>query len=113
MICAAAYHGAALALPTFAKIAYSAGYPVWRHVLFVMIDMSFAGLLLWRPIWLIWPYTALAVQQLKSHGGPAWIVWQQEGHIAWIDLAVVVGILLGFWLLLVDWRDRRSHTYAS
>jgi hypothetical protein len=109
MVCAAAYHCAALVLPTFAETAYSAGYPIWRHVLFVIIDVSFAGLLLWRPIWLIWPYTVLAVQQLKGHGGWTWTVWQQEGRIAWVDLTTVVGLCIGFWLLLVDWRERRAR----
>jgi hypothetical protein len=111
MVCAAGYHCVALVLPAFAQAAYPPGYPVWRHILFVMIDVIFAGFLVWRPMWLIWPYTVLAVQQIKGHGGGAWTVWHRGGPITWtfwINLATVVGVLQGFWLLFMDWCERRS-----
>ena len=104
-VCAAVYHCLGLVLPKYT--AYSVSYPVWRHVLFVLIDVGFAWLLQRRPIWLLWPCIALAVQQLNSHGRPAWTVWHQEGRIAWIDVAVVIGVLLIVWLVFMDRRERQ------
>ena len=108
LVCAAAYHCLGIMLPKLTT--YSLDYPVWRHVLFVAIDVGFAWLLLLRPIWLIWPYTVLALQQLNSHGYPAWTAWRLEGRIAWIDILVVVSIVLIEWLLWADWRARRNES---
>jgi hypothetical protein len=104
---AAAYHAAAMAVPAFARIAYPASYPLLRHVVFVLIDGSFAWLFLSRPIWLIWPYSILTIQVISGHDGATWRLWHQKGRIDGISVASVIGVVLGFSLLLVDWRARR------
>ena len=106
--CAAVYHLGALALPRFAAVAYSSTYPSWRHLLFIAIDTAVAGLLLYRPRWLIWPYAALAVQQGSSHGVAAWMMWLHDGRIDWISVIDVLGVSLVLALLFVDWRERRA-----
>lgn len=105
---AAAYHTTAIVVPAFARIAYPTTYPLLRHVVFVVIDGSFAWLFLWRPIWLIWPYSVLTIQVINGHGGAAWSMWHHERRVDWISLALVIGVVLGLWLLIADWRTRRS-----
>ena len=104
---AAVYHATAIAVPAFAKIAYPPTYPVWRHVVFVLIDANLAWLLLWRPIWLIWPFAVLTAQVIHGHGGWAWRLWRQEGRVDWISVAAVIGIPIVLGLLFLDRRGRR------
>ena len=82
---AAIYHLAALAIPTFARVAYPPTYPVLRHVAFVIVDSLVALLFLSRPRWFIWPYVLLTLQVLQGHGVRAWQTWVQEREIfgAW------------------------------
>jgi len=98
---AAIYHLAALAIPTFARVAYPPAYPVLRHVAFVIVD---------SPRWFIWPYVLLTLQVLQGHDVRAWQTWVQEREIQWIDDITVLGILLGLVLLFLDrahWNTRR------
>jgi hypothetical protein len=113
LLCAAVYHFVASVHPAIERAVYGAGYvpgfPRWRHLVWVGIDVSLAGLLLWRPRWLIWLWIVLVVEQLHGHGGNAWRLWVQSGGISWIDIAVLIiecSILL---LLFLDWRARRSR----
>lgn len=69
---AAVWHVIAMAVPAFATITYSAGYPAWRHVMFVLVNAGFAWLFLSRPVWLIWPYAVLTIQVIQGHGAAAW-----------------------------------------
>ena len=94
LLCAAVYHIVASIHP---------------HVVWVGIDVVLAGLLLWRPRWLIWLWIVLVVEQLHGHGGKAWRLWMQSGLISWIDVAALVVELLILMLLFVDWRERRSR----
>lgn len=94
-VLAAAYHLTALLVPAFAKIAYSAHYPVWRHIIFIFIDGTFAYLFVARPNWLIWPYILLTLQVINGHGRGAWLVWREQQQIDWISIVVVIGISLG------------------
>jgi hypothetical protein len=99
---AALYHGTALAVPSFAKAAYPADYPLWRHVVFIVVDGAGAYLFLKRPVWLIWPYLLLTVQVLQGHGVRLVRTWTQMHQIQWVDVITVAGILLGLGLLLMD-----------
>ncbi len=107
---AAFYHATAIAMPEFGRLAYPPGYPLWRHIVFVLIDGNLGWLLLRRPIWLIWPYAALTVQAAASHGGAAWMMWRQNGRIDWISIVVVIGLPLVLGLLYVEWRNRRASS---
>ena len=114
LLCAAMYHFVASVHPAVEKVVYGAGYlpgfPRWRHVVWVGIDVSIAGFLLWRPRWLIWLWIVLIVEQLHGHGGNAWRLWVQSGRISWTDVAVVMGELLILLLLVADYRTRQART---
>jgi hypothetical protein len=101
------YHALAVALPSFAAIAYPPTYPFWRHVVFILLDGSLAWFLLRPPTWLVWPYSVLMLQVLNGHGRSAFDQWRRSGGIAWIDTVTVIGVAAGLALLIVDLRDRR------
>jgi hypothetical protein len=107
---AAIYHLAAVLIPPFAAVAYPYGYPLWRHALFIAINVSVASMFLKRSPWVIWMVALMTLQIYNGHGRYAWMVWSRESRIAWIDVLTVVGatVLL---LLLVAARDpkRSSH----
>ena len=111
-VIAALYHLTALLVPGFSRIAYSADYPRWRHLVFILLDLAFAKLLLMRPKWLVWPLGALTIQVLLGHGLPAWELWQQQHRIDWISVLVVVGMLGAFTLIATD-SLRPSRTQLS
>jgi hypothetical protein len=107
---ASLYHALALSVPAFAAMAYPPTYPVWRHVVFILIDGSLALLLLRPPAWLVWPYSLLMLQVLNGHGRSALGQWRSSGAIAWIDTVTVIGVAAGLALLIVDLRDRRRES---
>lgn len=109
-IAAALFHAAAMASPAIARIEYEPTYPAWRHVVFIAIDGSLAPLLLRRPRWLVWAYGLLTLQILNSHGLGAWRLWQENGQIDWISVAVSLAAPAILALLIVDRRARRERT---
>jgi hypothetical protein len=102
---AALYHVAALAIPSFARMAYPPTYPTLRHITFVIVNILAASLFLWRPRWFIWPYLALTIQILQGHGVHGWRILVHEHRLNWIDGITVFGALTGLILLL---RDRAA-----
>ena len=108
---AAIYHLAAVLIPPFAAFAYPYGYPLWRHVLFIAINVSVAWIVLRRSQWAIWPVALMTLQIYNGHGRYAWMAWSRESRIAWIDVLTVIGatVLL---LLLMAVRDSRRPSRA-
>lgn len=113
LLSAAVYHCAAAINPAIEKavygVGYLPGYPSWRHLLWVSIDVSLAGLLLRCPWWLLWPYIVMLVEQLHGHGGNAWRLWAQSGRISWIDVGVLAGEFLLFFFLILDRHERSTE----
>ena len=93
-VAAAIYHVVATLIPSFGAVAYPSGYPVWRHVLFIAINVSMAWLLFGGVRWVIWPIALLTVQIYYGHGRHAWVVWRDEARIEWIDLLAAFGATL-------------------
>ena len=75
--------------------------PVWRHSLFIGISIICIYGLLKRPVWFIWFFGILTLQQLYSHGSH-FIRLLTESKFNWIDLCVVLLTPLCFILLLFD-----------
>jgi hypothetical protein len=67
--------------PTITDLEYGPTYPMWRHVVFIVIDGSLAWLLLRRPWWLVWAYAGLTLHILNGHGRGAWRLWMEEGRV--------------------------------
>jgi hypothetical protein len=107
-LAAAIYHLAAVLIPRFGDYAYPAIYPLWRHLLFIAIDLIFSWLLLAHVRWVIWPMALLTLQIYNGHGRYAWMAWSHESRIQWIDVLTVIGatVLL---LLLVAVRDYKRR----
>jgi hypothetical protein len=106
---AAGIHLAALAVPAFGNAAYSLGYPAWRHVLFVAINLTLASLFLRRPTWFVWAFAVLTAQVIYSHGGAALVSWQRDGRVRWIDAVALVAVPLALGLLVTDYRTRAGR----
>ena len=67
-VAAALYHLAAVLIPAFAETAYSATYPLWRHLVFIIINVTFAWLLVRQVQWVVWPFALLTLQIYNGHG---------------------------------------------
>jgi hypothetical protein len=106
-IAAAAFHALALTSPSIARIEYDPTYPVWRHVLFIAIDLSLAPLFLRRPPWFVWVYAALTLQMLSGHARGVWRQWTNGQPLDWISAGVSLVVPAILILLVMDWRDRR------
>ncbi len=100
-IAAAVYHFAGLFYPVNSA-------PVWRHGLFVVINLLFAWGMLKRPAWFIYVFFVLLLQQLYGHGSALLNHWHQTQHLAWIDLAVVIATPVMFTLLLWEHLNKNK-----
>jgi hypothetical protein len=97
----------AIALLSFAAIAYSPTYPFWRRihpdrrkprsVSTATTDVARVAL------------RVFDAAGAKWQRRPALDHWRQSGGIAWIDTVTVVGVAAGLVLLITDLRDRRKE----
>ncbi len=78
------YHLAALVNPAFARIAYVAWHPLWRHLVFIAANFGVAFLMLRRPRWFLGIYLILTVQVLQGHGVRLWRTWFGLHEIQWL-----------------------------
>jgi hypothetical protein len=104
---AAVFHAVAMLSPEIARVEYEPNYPMWRHIVFFLIDGVLAWLFLRRPLWLVWAYGVLTLQILNGHGRGAWRIWMDEHRVDWISVAVSVLAPVVLCTLFVDWRERR------
>jgi hypothetical protein len=81
--------------------------PAWRHTLFVGINIICIYGLLKRPVWFIWFWGILTLQQLYSHGSH-FVRLLSESKFTWIDFGVLVLMPVIFILLLIDKRSMRD-----
>jgi hypothetical protein len=84
--------------------------PVWRHALFVVIDLFCVYGFLKRPRYFIYLYSILIIQQYYSHGQHLINLWNLEHKIHWISLAVLVLIPIGWICLLADHQTNNIVT---
>jgi hypothetical protein len=106
-LAAAIYHLAAVLIPRFGVYAYPSTYPLWRHLLFIAVDVAFSWLLLARVRWVIWPMALLTLQIYNGHGRYAWMAWSRESRIQWIDVLTTIGATLFMLLLIAASRRER------
>ena len=108
-LAAALYHLAAVLIPAFGEIAYTATYPLWRHVVFILINVTFAWLLVRQVRWVVWPFALLTLQIFNGHGRAAWMAWSRESRFAWVDVLTTVGASVFLILLIVSRRRDRER----
>jgi len=80
--------------------------PVWRHALFIFINIICVYGLLKKPGWFTWFFGILLLQQWYSHGSYIGWYWKNEHRIDWISVAVVLLMPAVFMLLLSEKRSR-------
>ncbi len=95
---AAIYHFVAL----FTKVDES---PIWRHALFVCINVFCIYGCLSRPKFFIYFVVLLFLQQYYSHGSYLFNYWKTSHHIHWKSLLVLVLLPVG---LICFWKDRKA-----
>jgi hypothetical protein len=75
--------------------------PAWRHSLFIGINIICMYGLLKRPIWFVWFWGLLTLQQFYGHGSHFFKSLGEDKFI-WIDFGVLLLMPLIFILLLTE-----------
>jgi hypothetical protein len=83
--------------------------PVWRHGLFVLINLVCAYGFLNRPAFFVYFFFLLLLQQLYSHGGSALRFWMQTQIVCWLDMTILLFMIIAFVLLVLDLRNRSNQ----
>jgi hypothetical protein len=81
---------------------------VWRHELFVGLNLVLAALLALRPRWALWPIALLSLQQIPSHGSD-FVKSFSEPVVDWPSLGVVFFFPSVITLLVVERRRGRPE----
>jgi len=84
--------------------------PVWRHCLFILINLVCIYGLIKRPQWFTWFFFVLLLQQLYSHGNDIVWNWKYAHRVDWISIAVIILIPLTFILLVSDRLNVRENS---
>jgi hypothetical protein len=92
-----------VAAANHARLAAAREGVVWRHELFVGINIAAAAGLLARPRWTLAPLAALACQQIPSHGAD-FVSSLGTEEVDWPSLGVVVFFPAVLMLLVVERR---------
>jgi hypothetical protein len=101
MGCAVAYHAAG----AFGFLT-SDTTPVWRHLLFVVIDALGIWYFLRRPVIVLPVFALLFAQQIYSHGGRVLRWWTVEHRVDTISIITLTGLTIACVALVIDARDR-------
>jgi hypothetical protein len=86
--------------------------PVWRHGIFVCINIICIYGVIKRPKWFIWFAAILTLQQCYSHGTYAIHLWQTENKIHWISIGDIILLPVLVWLLFIDRKIKYPTTVA-
>ena len=100
---AAIYHLAVVLWPSLDH-----GSSPLRHGVFIAINLAVAVGLFVRPRFFFWLFTALALQQLHSHGSAFAREWSVAHRLDWQSVLVLVIIPLAWLLLLAEYREKRA-----
>jgi hypothetical protein len=84
--------------------------PIWRHMLFVDIDIAASIYFIYRPIWALPLFVVLTVQQSWSHGNALYRRWENQLDVDWLSLATLIGLYVGLALLAFDAKRRLSYS---
>ena len=103
---ATAIHLSALLFPAVNLYLYSATYPVWRHLVWSVINPALGWLFLTRPTWSAWVYCIVTMQIYYSHGGSLIQQTASGGGIRWLDVVAVLGSTLVVIMMLLERRQR-------
>jgi hypothetical protein len=83
--------------------------PVWRHVIFVVVNLFCIYGFLKRPKYFIYFFCVLTLQQYNSHGSHLIRLYTLEHKIHWISLFVIILLPIGLFCLFEDKRSNRIN----
>jgi hypothetical protein len=81
--------------------------PVWRHAIFVFVNLFCIYGFLKRPKYFIYFYIVLLIQQFYSHGQYLIQLWELEHKVHWISIGVLVLMPIGLICLLADFKTNK------
>jgi hypothetical protein len=64
--------------------------PVWKHLIFVVIDLFFVYGLHKRTKYFIYIFAIFLLQQYFSHGNYLLLLWQEKHKVHWISLFILI-----------------------
>lgn len=103
-VAAAVYHAVGVVRPAWLEPA-----PIWRHALFVGLNLALAAGFLVRPRFLVWVFPLFVAEQLYGHAVRAWTIWTAEHRVDWTGLVPMVFTPIMLALLVLDARARRTE----
>lgn len=78
--------------------------PVWRHLLFIAINLFCVYGVLKRPRYFLYFFVLFIVQQYYSHGSYLVMLWQQKNKIHWISIFDLLLLPLILMCLVKEYR---------
>jgi hypothetical protein len=81
--------------------------PIWRHVLFVGINLFCVYGALKRPHYFFYFFCVLCIQQFYSHGHYFMKLWTQQGKIHGISVFEFLFLPLAFLCFMEDFKDKK------
>ena len=85
--------------------------PVWRHLLFVAINLFCVYGILKRPGYFVYLVALLLVQQYYSHGISLVKMWMEKKQVDWISLLVLLLLPIIFICLVEDHKMKRNESW--
>jgi hypothetical protein len=82
--------------------------PLWRHLLFVAVNLFCVYGILRRPAYFTWLFGALLVQQYYSHGRYLIKLWSEQHRVHWLSVAVLTLLPLVLLCLVDDYKARKQ-----
>jgi hypothetical protein len=84
--------------------------PIWRHSIFVAINLCCSVLVLKRPKYFFYIAIVLSMQQYYSHGSYFLKLLKEEGKIHWLSIGVFILLPI---LLLLLWEDYKKNDQVN
>ncbi len=84
--------------------------PVYRHLIFVFINLIGVYGFSKRPKYFIYFYCLLIIQQYYSHGQFLLKIWHSYHHVNWISLIVLILLPVGLIAMIDDCRLKKIKT---
>ncbi|MFT3908385.1 MAG: hypothetical protein QM737_03090 [Ferruginibacter sp.] len=84
--------------------------PVWRHILFTVINLFCIYGVLKRPKYFVYFIIALLVQQYYSHGTYMISLWNDKKQIHWISFFDLIFLPVLLFFIIKEHKNRKSIT---
>jgi hypothetical protein len=76
--------------------------PIWRHLLFISINIFCIIALKKRSIYFVIFFTLLTLQQFYSHGTYFLKLWKEQHQIHWLSIAVFIVMPITLFFLIKE-----------